>query len=126
MNRVMPNGTEVLIFKNTTNDIQKDEMNFIKGMIIGSYEEKEDITEDMSIYHLVYTVFGEDAEEYKATHGYAHKGDFFIRTFDEHIEHLTNALYNNAYKIAELKKMNNSIKETIMHLNNYQKNSKKR
>ena len=126
MNKVMPNGTEVLIFKNTSNDIHQDTMRFIKGMIIGSYEEKEDIAEDISLYHHIYTVFGEDAEEYKATYGYAHKGDFFIRTIEEHIEYLTNALYNNNYKVEELKSINNMIKETILHLNNYKQNYKKR
>lgn len=126
MNNIMPNGTEVLLFKNTTNDIHQDSKRFIKGMVIGSYEEKEELGEDNSLYHQVYVIIGEDGEEYRATAGYAHIGYFFVKTVEEHIEYLANELYNNNYKIEELKVMNKAIKETIKHLNTSKQNSKRR
>ena len=124
MNNIMPNGTEVLIFKNTDNKNQ--EMNFIKGMVIGSYEENEKIDSENTITIRHYNVYGEDGEEYNATKNYAHKGNFYIRTIDEYIEYLRNTLFNNNKKIIELNHLNKQISEILSHLSNYKKNSKKR
>ena len=124
MNNIMPNGTEVLIFKNTDNKNQ--EMNFIKGMVIGSYEENEVIDNENTITIRHYNVYGEDGEEYNATKNYAHKGNFYIRTIDEYIEYLRNTLFNNNREIIELNHLNKQSSEILSHLSNYKKNSKKR
>ena len=53
----LTNGTEVLLFKNTTNDIYEDTKKYIKGIVIGSYTEASLLFTAcvlcISSYHLI-------------------------------------------------------------------------
>ena len=120
----LTNGTEVLLFKNTTNDIHKDTKKYIKGIVIGSYTEASLLVDNTPIYRSIYTIYGENGEEYNATLHYADNGKYFIRTIPEHIDYLLNNYHNNNVKIDELKKRNNEIKQDIVILNSSYKNKK--
>ena len=112
--KVLPNGTEVFIFKYIREwGLNQDDANYIKGRIQNSQ-----LTEDLS-YHgtewrkVFYTVLGEDGKNYFGTYGHGSIGGSFFRTPADHIKALKNKKNQNKEKIQLLEEANEEIENQI-------------
>lgn len=109
MEKIIPNGTEVLIFFNSKNDYEEER--FIKGVIISS-KESEDLSYHGSPWYVqIYKIKGENGQIYEATHQSPLFGAFYIRTIEGYLAYLE-------YKIKENKKKINDIENENMNLSN--------
>ena len=107
--KIIPNGTEVLIFFNSKNDYEEER--FIKGVIISS-KESEDLSYHGSPWYIqIYKIKGENGQIYEATHQSPLFGAFYIRTIEGYLAYLE-------YKIKENKKKINDIENENMNLSN--------
>ena len=112
--KVLPNGTEVLIFKYRREwGLNQDDVNYIKGTIQSSK-----LTEDLS-YHgtewrkVFYTVLGEDGNNYFGTYGHGSIGGSFFRTPADHIKALKSKINQNKGKIELLEETNDELENQI-------------
>lgn len=109
MEKIIPNGTEVLIFFNSKNDYEEER--FIKGVIISS-KESEDLSYHGSPWYVqIYKVQDENGQIYEATHQSPLFGAFYIRTIEGYLAYLE-------YKIKENQKKINDIENENMNLSN--------
>lgn len=118
MSKIIPNGTEVLIFENNENTSYNclDETNFIKGIIISS-KESDDLSHHGSPWYVqIYTIIGENGYTYNATYGSAVINNFYIRTVKDHIKHIKQVIKNNKDKINVLNEQNYDLINTINSL----------
>ena len=121
MEQIIPNDTEVLIFKyiKSLGPLQGN-MNFISGVIKSS-----EISDDLSYhgspwYVQIYEVLGEDGKIYKGSYGSASgvAGNYFFRTKTGHIQFLKNRIKNNKKEILKIQRMNEQYQEQINLLSN--------
>ena len=111
MNEIIPNGTEVLIFKYVKElGNNQDEHNYIVGVVKNSI-----ISEDLGLENQVriYEVIGEDGNYYAGTYGVGMVGKSFFRTVDDHISYLEGKIRNNFLKMEEMKNENSDHFRTI-------------
>ena len=101
---IIPNGTEVLIFKQFMEGGRDDE-NYIIGIVQSSK-----ISDDLSYhgspwYEQIYEVLGEDGKRYRGTYGSCWIGNCFIRTKEDHISILRHRIINNEEEILKLQEI---------------------
>ena len=118
MNEIIPNGTQVLIFYVPKGHLPQnsDEAKFIKGVIVSSHE-SEDLSYHGSPWYVqIYTIIGDDGEEYRATHNSALIGSYLFRTPDEQITRIKFAIEDNYKRINDINRENNMLKESLNSL----------
>ena len=111
MNEIIPNGTQVLVFYQPTGHKYQNsnEGKFIKGTIISS-KESEDLSYHGSPWYVqIYTILGEDGEEYEATHNSNLVGAYLFRTPEEQVDRIKYAIQDNHNKIDDINKENERL-----------------
>lgn len=107
MEKIIPNGTKVLIFKYVRAcGPNQDDENYIVGTVKSSR-----MSDDMSIhgsskYVQIYEVLGEDGKRYIGTYGSGTIGNSFFRTKEDHIKMLKRKQSINREKILKLQEKN--------------------
>ena len=117
MNRIIPNGTEVLIFYyNEGLGPNQDVFRFIKG-IVESSETIEIPTMHGSPWdEVLYKVLGEDNNIYYGNYGSHITGNYYFRTAEDHIIHLKNRIKNNCDTINNLDLQNSKLYDLMEDL----------
>ena len=119
---IIPNGTEVLIFKYIRGwGSRQDDENYISKGIIKSSKQSEDLSYHGSPwYEQIYEVLGEDGKEYTGTYGNGSEfnGDMFFRTIEHQINVVNLKISDNEEKILKLKEKNNEYLKKIAILEN--------
>lgn len=118
MEKIIPDGTEVLIFKYAPSWEQKqEEARFIKG-VIESSEILEKPTMHGSPWMIrFYKVIGEDNDIYYGTYDTNIKGSHYFRTIPDHINKIKQKIKNNYEQINKLNNDNFELCELMMKLN---------
>lgn len=114
---IIPNGTEVLIFKyfRERGPYQDDE-NYIIGIIESSKTSDDLSYHASSWYEQIYEVLGEDGKRYIGTYGRGLIGDSFFRTKEDHIKVLKSKISDNIQEIIKLKEKNDNYIQEINDL----------
>lgn len=110
MKDIINNGEEVLIFQGKE-DLTKDYINFIRGIVISSYESDDLSYHGSSWYLQIYKVLGEDGKTYTCTYGSYYKfvASHFIKTYPDYLKYIDRIIENNNNKIQELEDYNNQL-----------------
>lgn len=118
MDKIIPNGEEVLLF-HKTQDIHHRNVNktkYIKGVVISSRDSENLSYHGSEWYERIYTVIDDEGRNYEATHNGAYVGPFYIRTIKEHIVNLKEAIQDNYDKMKELYVDNEIISKSLQEL----------
>ena len=119
MEKIIPNGTKVLIFNYIPNwGPKQDEERFIRGVIEDSEILEEETMHGSTWTKRFYRVLGEDNEIYYGTYDVGSRGSHYIRTVEDHINHIKNKITSNCEKINELNNKNYDLLKLITTLNN--------
>ena len=123
MDKVLPNGEEVLIFHIYNNEERKE---YIKGKILSSRESNDlSFHSSSSWYETIYEVIGENGYLYTGTYNHDYIGKYiFFRTPDDHIKYLQEKINANYKKIYDINCENNTYRETINKLRQEQSKPK--
>lgn len=118
MNKIIPNGTEVLVFCRLNGQTYDslDESKFIKGIIVSSKESEDLSYHGSPWYEHIYTVICENGEEYQATYGSNLINAYFIRTVEHQKECINNAIDENSEKIIDLNKKIRILEDSLASL----------
>ena len=123
---IIPNGTEVLIFKYVREWNKQDDENYIVG-IVQSSETSDDLSYHGSPwYEQIYEVLGEDGNIYRGTYGSGWIGNSFFRTQEDHISILKSRITDNEQEILKLKEKNDRYFRQIIKLENESKQQEQR
>ncbi len=116
---IIPNGTEVLIFKyfREWGTDQNDE-NYILGTIQSSKQSDDLSYHGSPWYEQIYEILGEDGYKYIGNYGRGLIGNCFIRTKEEHIEVLKYKIQRNEEEISKYKEKNDKYFNKIIALEN--------
>lgn len=116
---IIPNGTEVLIFKyfRERGPYQDDE-NYIYGIIKSSRSSDDLSYHGTSWYEQIYEVLGEDGKRYVGTCGRGLIGNSFFRTKEDHIKILKCKICDNEEEILKLNEINHNYVNKINELEN--------
>ena len=108
MEKILSNGTEVLIFKYISAwGPNQDDENYIIGTIQSS-KKSNDLSIHGSSYTVqVYEVLGNDGRIYIGTYGSGLIGNSFFRTLEDHIKALKSKISRNEEQIMKLEVKNN-------------------
>lgn len=114
MEKMLENGTEVLIFKYISGwGLNQDIKHYIRGTIIKS-EMSKDLSHHGSPWNVInYTVLGEDEIEYFGNYGNHTLGDSFFMTDEDYICYLNRKIELNKEKIIEIENENSELEELI-------------
>lgn len=116
---IIPNGTEVLIFKYVREwGPYQDDENYIIGTVQSSKISDDLSCHGSSWYEQIYEVLGEDGKIYCGNYGAGWIGNSFFRTKEGHISVLKSRINNNEQEILKLKEKNDRYFETIIKLEN--------
>lgn len=107
MEKIIPNGTEVLIFKYIREwGVNQDDEHYILG-VVQSSKKSDDLSHHGSpLYEQIYEVLGQDGNKYIGTYNRGLIGDSFFRTREDHIETLKGKISNNNEKILIMQEKN--------------------
>lgn len=121
---ILPNGTEVLIFKYIREwGPNQDDENYIIGTIQSSKTSNDLSCHGSPWYEQIYEVLGEDGNLYIGTYGRGLIGNSFFRTKEDHISVLMRRINNNEQEISKLKEKNNIYVREINNLEESLRNS---
>lgn len=134
MNGIIPNGTEVLVFRDSSkwnlhsrDAYDYDSENYVIIGTVQSSEKSEDLSYHGSPYYEdIYKVLGEDGKVYVCTHSALSIKAYYFRTRDEFIRFLEINIDENERKILELQEKNIEYNNKISLLENKPKRVKKR
>ena len=119
---IIPNGTEVLIFKYIREWNKQDEENYIVGTIQTS-RTSDDLSYHGSPWYVqIYEVLGEDENIYVGCYGTGIIGNSYFRTIDDHIRVLKNRINDNEQEILKIQEKNDRY---FMQIKKLEKSSKK-
>ena len=114
MNKIMPNGTEVLIFRNFHSLYYNQENEiFIVGVILCSRESEDLSYHGSPYYEQIYEVLGQDGKKYIGTYQSCLIGNYIFRTKEDHIERLKNIINKNNKEILKIKNKNIELNNQI-------------
>ena len=118
MNKIIPNGTEVLIFQQVPvyHCSQEEDENFVIGVIQSSKQSDDLSYHGSPYYEQVYKVLGNDGKIYSGTYERGLVGNYFFRTREDHIEVLKEKIKDNEKEILKLQEKTNSYIEQIKSL----------
>ena len=121
---ILPNGTEVLIFKYVRKwGPNQDDENYIIGTVQSSKTSDDLSYHGSPWYEQIYEVLGEDGNLYIGTYGRGLIGNSFFRTKEDHISVLMRRINNNEQEISKLKEKNNIYVREINNLEESLRNS---
>lgn len=121
---ILPNGTEVLIFKYIREwGPNQDDENYIIGTVQSSKTSDDLSYHGSPWYEQIYEVLGEDGNLYIGTYGRGLIGNSFFRTKEDHISVLMRRINNNEQEISKLKEKNNIYVREINNLEDSLRNS---
>ena len=117
MEKMLENGTEVLIFKYISGwGLNQDIKHYIRGTIIKS-EMSKDLSHHGSPWNVInYTVLGEDEIEYFGNYGHHTLGSSFFMTEEDYVCYLNRKIELNNEKIIEIENENNELEELIKNV----------
>lgn len=122
MNKIIPSGTEVLIFNYIREwGPNQNEDNFIFGTVIDSKNTDFDSIHGSPWNIQVYIVLGEDGKIYKGTYNTGIASSFYFRTMDDHIKRLYSKISSNCEMINNIKEDNYRNFKLISELKSRQK-----
>ena len=114
MEKIIPNGTKVLIYKYIREwGPNQDDENYIVGTIQSSKTSDDLSTHGSPYYVQIYEVLGTDGKKYIGTYGTGLIGNSFFRTIQDHINFLKRKISRNNESILELQEKNNEYKNQI-------------
>ena len=121
MNNIYVKGNEVLIFKYIREwGANQDEINYIKGTIIKS-KELDNLSTHGSVWtKRIYTVLGEDNNEYVGTYGSGLIGRYFFMTVEDYKRRLNSKIKFNEEKQEQLEQENRLYRKIISEFDNEQ------
>lgn len=103
---IIPNGTEVLIFKYIRERNKQDEEHYLIGTIQTS-RTSDDLSYHGSPWYVkIYEVLGEDENIYVGCYGKGIIGSYYFRTIDDHIKVLKNRINDNEQEILKIQEKN--------------------
>ena len=112
MDKIISNGTEVLIFSENKNNDSKilEKKKSIKGVIISSKKSEDLSYHGSPWYEQIYIVLGDNGKTYEATYGSANSliGNVYILTVDHYIKYINHLIEENN------KKMIGKIEEVLV------------
>ncbi len=113
MDKILKNGTEVLIFNYISGGLYEDMEHYIRGNVIKS-EMSDDLSYHGSPWHVInYTVLGEDGNEYFGNYGEHTLGSNYFMTEEDYINYLNSIIEINNERILEIKEENNKLEEMV-------------
>lgn len=124
IDKIIPNGTEVLIFKFKYMDsgiIRESEKNYIKGVIKTSKKKEYPTMYGNHYEEQIYTVIGEDEKEYYGTYDFSNT-DYYFMTIEDYTKRLQYYISENNNKIKNLKNQNSNYNQIINDLINDKSN----
>ena len=119
MDKIIPNGTEILIFryfKSYRN--YQDDLNFIKGVIITSKQSEDLSYHGSPYYEQIYEVLGEDGKKYIGTYNSGLIGNYIFRTREDHIKRLKKLIYLNNQELLKIQNQNTEYETQINLISN--------
>ena len=106
MDKIISNGTEVLIFSESKNNDSKilEKKKSIKGVIISSKKSEDLSYHGSPWYEQIYTVLGYNGKTYEATYGSSNSliGNVYILTVDHYIKYINHLIEENNKKMIDL------------------------
>ena len=115
--KIIPNGTEVFIFKYIRAwGSDQDDEKYIIGTIQSSKTSDDLSYHGSPWYEQIYEVIGEDGKQYIGTYGRGVIGNSFFRTKEDHISVLKHRINENEQEILKLKEKNNKYLDRIIIL----------
>lgn len=123
MDKIISNGTEVLIFSENKNNDSKilEKKKSIKGVIISSKKSEDLSYHGSPWYEQIYTVLGYNGKTYEATYGSTNSliGNVYILTVDHYIKYINHLIEENNKKMIDLQTENESLREMLTYFTNY-------
>lgn len=117
MEKIIPNGTEVLIFKYISEwGPNQDDENYVVGIVQSSKTSDDLSIHGSSHYVQIYEVLGNDGNRYTGTYGNGFVGNSFFRTREDHIEILKRKISHNKETITKLQEKNSEYINQISSL----------
>lgn len=117
MDKIIPNGEEVLIFYDFKGQSRgANEREFVKGVVVNSRESNDLSYHGSAWYEQIYNVIDENGRNYEATYGNAYVGSFFIRTIEHHMSVIKSKIADNNEEICVLNKENGELNATLEEL----------
>ena len=114
MEEIIPNGTEVLIFRYIREwKTKQDDEHFIMGIIQSSNESDDLSHHGSSYYEQIYKVLGVDGKKYIGTYGHGLTGNYIFRTREDYIRVLKNKIKNNNEEILKIQSKNDEYENQI-------------
>ena len=114
MEKILPNGEEVSIFKISNG---KEEEKYIKGIILSSRYSHDLSHHGSPWYEKIYDVRGEDGNIYTGTCDHDYIGNYvFFRTPEDYIKYLQDKINTNYLAIYDLTHQNEEYTKTINEL----------
>lgn len=121
MDKIISNGTEVLIFSENKNNDSKilGKKRPIKGVIISSRKSEDLSYHGSPWYEQIYIVLGDNGKTYEATYGSANSliGNIYILTIDHYIEYINYLIEENNKKMIDLQTNNERLREELTYFN---------
>ena len=122
---IIPNGTEVLIFKYIRERNKQDEEHYLIGTIQTSRTSDDLSYHGSPWYEQIYEVLGEDGKRYIGTYGTGIIRNSYFRTIDDHIRVLKNRINDNEQEILKIQEKNDRYFMQIKKLEKSSKNKNK-
>jgi len=117
MEKIIPNGTEVLIFKYVREwGPNQDDENYVVGIVQSSKTSDDLSIHGSSHYVQIYEVLGNDGNRYTGTYGNGLIGNSFFRTKGDQVEILKRKISHNKETITKLQEKNNEYIKQISSL----------
>lgn len=127
MKEIIPDGTEVIVFFDPSNDstsTRLESFRTFKGKIISSRESEDLSYHGSAWYEQIYTIEDENGKRYEATYGNAYINNFFIRTIEHHKKMIELTIQSYDEKIAEMNKRKERLSALLEELSNSDEKSK--
>lgn len=115
--KIIPNGTEVLIFKYVREwGPNQDDENYIVGKVQTSKTSDDLSYHGSPRYEQIYEVLGENGNIYVGSYGTGIIGNSYFRTTDDHISFLKNRIADNEQEILRIQEKNDRYFRQIKEL----------
>jgi len=113
---IIPNGTEVLIFKYIREWDKQNEENYIIGTIQSSKTSDDLSYHGSPWYEQIYEVLGQDEKTYIGCYGRGLIGNSYFRTIDDNINVLKSRITDNEQEILKIQEKNKDYEKQIIEL----------
>ena len=115
MDKILENGTNVLLFRKINGKEVPNIFTYLRGTIIKSEQKEYDSMHGSKLVKQIYTIQCENGAIYDAVYGNA-VNDYCIRTTEDYIEYIRNILLSNMNTINILNDYNDKLENLINSL----------